>query len=94
MADEHGVLQLQLPPDFDDVLGIAGQRRVLSVIISRKVGTSGADVIEQHDLEVAFECRRHEAPHVLVTAEAMRENHGALALSAHMDVVSCQDVHC
>jgi len=53
---------------------------------------AGADVVEKHNLEVIFELGRHETPHVLIAAEAVRENHSPVAASTHVDIVSCQDV--
>ena len=92
MADKHCVLQSQSTTDLHDVVGVAGKRRVLGLVIGRKVGSSRADVVEKHHLEVVFELRRHEAPHVLIAAEAVREDHRPVTASTHVDVVSRQDV--
>ena len=91
MTDEHSVLQAQFAANLDDVLGVAGKRGILCMVVGRKVGASGTDVIEKHHFKFVFEFWRHEAPHVLVAAEAVGENHSSVAVSTHLDVVSCQD---
>jgi hypothetical protein len=56
--------------------------------------TAGADVVEQHHPVVGLERRGHEAPHVPVAAEPVREHHRAAALaSGHANVVANQHVH-
>ena len=55
--------------------------RILPMVVGRKVGTSGADVSEKHDLEIVFEFGRHETPHVLIAAKAMGKNHRPVAVS-------------
>jgi hypothetical protein len=45
-------------------------------------------MIEQHDPEFVLEGGRDEAPHVLIAAEAMREDHGALAVAANLHVIA------
>ena len=92
MTDEHGVFQPQLTADLDNVLGIAGKHRILSMVIGREVGASRAHMIEEHDFEIVFKFRGHEAPHVLVATEAVGENHSPLALPTDLDVISLQNV--
>jgi hypothetical protein len=45
-------------------------------------------MIERHDSEILLECRRDEAPHVLIAAETMREEHGAVAAPTHLHIVA------
>ena len=87
MAHEDGVLQVQFASDLDHIVGIAGKRRILAGIVGRKIGAAGADMVEQHDLEVPFELRRHEPPHVLIAAEAVGEDHGSVAGATDVHVV-------
>ena len=82
MADEDGVLQVQLSADLDHVIGIAGQARIFGPVVGAKVRAAGADVVEQDSAEILFERGRHESPHVLVATEAMGEHHRPLASAA------------
>src|ERR1700760_3057741 len=93
MPNKDSIFQPQLAANLHHVPGIAGQRRIFGAIISREVRTAGADVVEQHDLEIVLKLRRHEAPHVLVAAETMGEHHAPPASSAHVHVVPGQYVH-
>ena len=53
---------------------------------------SGPDVIEEHDPMIRLERGRHEAPHVLVAAEPVREDHrAAVRASGDVDVVARED---
>src|SRR3982075_135599 len=87
MADEDRVFQVQFAPDLDDVVGIAEKRRIFAGVVGRKVGPASAYMVEEHDLEVPFELRRHEPPHVLVAAEAVGENHGSVPGAANVHIV-------
>ena len=60
----------------------------------REVRAAGPDVVEEHDAVVGLELRRHEAPHVLVAAETVREDDRApVGLPADLDMVAGEDVH-
>jgi hypothetical protein len=61
-------------------------------IVRLQVALAGTDVVEEHDLVVVLERRRHEAPHVLVAAESVREQHGLLAASRDLHVVAANHV--
>jgi hypothetical protein len=50
-------------------------------------------MVEQDGLEVAFECRFHEAPHVLIAAEPVREHHSALAMTSGLNIVALDHIH-
>jgi predicted nuclease of predicted toxin-antitoxin system len=55
---------------------------------------SGADVVGQHQPVVLGEGRRHQPPHVLVAAEAVREHHGTAVLRpCHRHMVPDPDTH-
>jgi hypothetical protein len=45
-------------------------------------------MVKEHDLEVPFELRRHEPPHVLIAAEAVSENHGPASGTTNVHIVS------
>ena len=90
MPDKHSVLQAQFTANFDEVLGIARKRRILSMVLGRKVGASSPDVVEKHHFEIVFEFGRHEAPHILIAPEAVGKNHSTVAVTTHVDVVFCQ----
>ena len=75
VADEDHVAQLQLAADLEHVVGVALQRVVLAAVVGGEVGAAGADVVEEDDAVVVLERRRDEAPHVLVAAEAVGEDH-------------------
>ena len=47
MTDEYGVPEAELEADLYHVVGIASQARILGVVIGAKIGSAGADVIEQ-----------------------------------------------
>jgi hypothetical protein len=91
MTDEHGILQIQFPPNLDGVLGVAGKRRILSVFVGSEVGASSPNVIKKHNFEIVFELGRNETPHVLIAAEAVGENHSPVAVTTNADVVSNQE---
>src|SRR5579872_6475294 len=87
MTYEHRILEAELGADFDYVVGVAGEARIFGPVVGRQVGVARADVVENNCHEVFFERGGHEPPHVLVTAEAMREDHCAIAGAANVDVV-------
>ena len=66
---------IQRAAEFDHVVGVAVERGVLLRVVGREVGAAGADVVEQERAELALEGGSHEAPHVLVAAEAVGEDH-------------------
>jgi hypothetical protein len=91
MSDEYRVLQAEFAADFDDVVGIAGQRRILGLVVGLEIRPASADVIENDRHVVFFELRSHEPPHVLVAAEPVREDHGPVAAAPNMHVVSLEN---
>src|SRR3954464_11378068 len=50
-------------------------------------------MIKQHDLVCALERGRDEAPHVLIAAEPVREEHRLRARPRHPDIVPLYDAH-
>src|ERR1700761_7314932 len=90
MTDEDRILQAELAADLHHVAGIAGQACVFGAVIGLKIRSAGSDVVEYYCHVVPFEGRRYEAPHVLVAAEPVREEHGA-AGAANAHVVPFED---
>ncbi len=93
VADEDAAFDIERAGDLHHVFRIARQRGVLQRIIGREVRAAGPDVVEQHHAEAILEVRRHEAPHVMVAAEPMREHHGAVAPAADLHIVTPQNFH-
>jgi hypothetical protein len=93
VTDEDHVLELQLATDLQDILRVAIERAVLFAIVGSHIGPASADVIEQHDAEAVLEGRRHEAPHVLIAAETVREQHALVATAGDADVIALGDGH-
>lgn len=50
-------------------------------------------LIEQNEPVIVLERRDDESPHVLITPETVRLNHGSRATPKHMDVVSPEIEH-
>jgi hypothetical protein len=48
-------------------------------------------MVEQDRVEVVLEGRSHEAPHILVAAETMSENHRPGVVAPHGNVVTLPD---
>ena len=93
MADEHGPLEPELAYDVYEVVGIPVQACVLGRIVGGKLGAACAHMVEQHGAEPRLESRGHETPHVLVAAEAVGEDHGAVASAVHMHVIAFDRRH-
>ena len=72
-------------------LRVAVERRVALGIVRGEIGLARADVVEQDDPVVVLERGRDEAPHVLVAAEAVREEHGLGAAAEDLHVVAVQN---
>jgi hypothetical protein len=82
------VCEIEFLADLDEIIGITLEVGIFIAAISGKVGAAGPDMIERHDSEILLECRRDEAPHVLIAAETMREEHGAVAAPTHLHIVA------
>jgi hypothetical protein len=93
VAHEDDVFELQLLADLQHILGVAVERAVFRPVVSRHVRGARADMVEEHHAEVVLEGRRDEPPHVLITTEAVREQHRFLAATGGPDVVACDDSH-
>ncbi len=94
MADEHDIAQVELAADVEHVGGVAVQRAVAMPVVGREVGLAGADIVEQDDAEAVLERRPDVAPHDLVAAEAVREDHRpAIGGTVQLDVVASEDTH-
>src|SRR5215207_8490945 len=50
-------------------------------------------MVKKHNLETVLERRRHEPPHFLIAAKAVRKNHGCPPAAAQLHIVSDIDVN-
>ena len=87
------VAQVERVADVEHVLRVAVERRVALGVVRREVGLARADVVEQDDPVVVLERGRDEAPHVLVAAEAVGEQHRLRAARRNADVVAGDNGH-
>ena len=94
VPDEDRAGEPQLAADLEHVGGIPLERSVLAPVVGGGVRLAGAHVVEEDHPVFILEGGSDEPPHVLVAAEAMREDHGLAPFGAReLDVVSSQDVH-
>ena len=70
---------------------VAVERRVALGVVRREIRLARAHVVEEHDAVVVLEGGRDEPPHVLIAAEAVREEHGLRAVAEHVHVVAGPD---
>jgi hypothetical protein len=89
---EDHVAQVEGVHHVQHVLRVPVERGVAGAVVRGEVALPRAHVVEQHHPVVVFERRRHEAPHVLVAPEAVREEHGLRAAPRDADVVAREDV--
>jgi hypothetical protein len=45
-------------------------------------------MVEQHNFESVLECGSNEAPHIVVAAKSVGEDHGAFTRTPHLDIVA------
>jgi len=88
VADEHDVFERELAADREHVVHVAVEPFVLRAIVGASVRAAVADIVEEHDSVVVLEGGRDEAPHVLVAAEAVREEHRLRAAAGDLHVVA------
>ncbi len=93
MTDEDRRSGGELIQQFVDVVRISVQRVVLRAVVGRQVGLAAADVVEAQSAEPLLEGRCQQAPHVLVAAEAMGEDHRDRLFTGDLYVVARSDVH-
>ena len=93
MADEDDILEPQLFADIEHVSGVSVERAVLRSIVRRQIRPTRAHVIEQDDAIRVLEGRSHVAPHVLVAAKAVREEHRLVAMAGDANVVADSSGH-
>ena len=94
VADEDRTVDVQRTQDRQDVLGVAVQRPVALGIEGRVVGMAVADVVEQDHAVLVGKRRPDEAPHVLITAEAVGEDdRRTVGPAVDGDVVAAERVH-
>src|SRR5690242_4860050 len=75
VADEDYVMKIELVNDIEHIVGVAAQCRIFLGVVVVEVGFTRANVIEQYDAVVVLERGHDESPHVLIAAEAVREQH-------------------
>ena len=78
---------------FDRVISVTLQRSVPLPIVGPKVRTTGPGKVLQHGALSFGEVRRQQAPHRLLTAESMHENHRRRTLAKNGHVVTLGDAH-
>ena len=93
VPDEDHLADAELVDDLVQVVGMAVQRVVLGGVVRGEIRHPASDQIEGHDPVAVGEGRRQQAPHALVAAEAMGEDHGRRPLARHADVVALLYVH-
>ena len=76
VPDEDHVPQVELGADVEHVVGVALQGGVAHGVVRREVRAAAAHVVEADHAEVVLERGGDEAPHVLVAAESVGEDHG------------------
>jgi hypothetical protein len=94
VPDEHHIGEAQLVADLEHVIGVALQRRIAVAAEGSNIRAAGADVIEEHDSVAVGERGPDVAPHVLIAAESVCEEHGLSAGEPVLaDVVAGGDAH-
>ena len=86
-------VELELFADLEHVSGVAVEGAVFRSIVGRKIRSASADVVEQHDAIRVLEGRGHVAPHVLVAAKTVREDHRLVAMAGDADIVANTSGH-
>jgi hypothetical protein len=69
------------------------QRTVFLPVIGLDVRGAAADQVEGDNPEFFIERRRQIAPHALVAAESVREQHGDGAVAMDLDVIALLNCH-
>ena len=94
MPDEHHILQVQLPAQLENVLRVTVKAGVPLRVVGRHVGLTGTDMVEYHHPEPVLERRRDVTPHVLITAEPVREQHRlTINRTGQRDVMTAHHIH-
>jgi hypothetical protein len=93
VANEDDVGESQLAADLQDIGGISVERCVPLPIEGGDVGSTRADVIEEHNLVRVRECANDQAPHILIASKPMGEEHRPVASSENSYVVATDDVY-
>src|ERR1700743_1705905 len=88
MADKGYAADFQLLNDLQHIFCIASQRTVVRPVECRKIGIPGADIVEKHQFEVAFESGNHCSPHTLITAISVSKHEGSRTVSADFYIVT------
>src|SRR3982750_3027647 len=93
MADEDDRRSAHGFNDLQNVICIAVQYRVFFAAVLCQVRLSGTHEVEQYNPIVVHKSGGQKAPHVLVAAVTVSEQHGLAAVSDDVDVVSLEDRH-
>jgi hypothetical protein len=93
MPDEYGASQSKFVSDLDYVIRVGGEAGVLLRIIGAEVGPARTYVVEEDNAELVLERRSHVPPHILITAESVREHHRRGTSAADLDVVANDGGH-
>ncbi len=91
MPDEDHLTQVEGVDDVEHVAYIAVEGAIAIHVVRGKITFPRAHVVEAHHAIVVLECGRHEAPHVLVAAEAVGEEHGGGTAPGDAHVVAEED---
>jgi nucleotide-binding universal stress UspA family protein len=92
MPDQHGAAEVEGQADVEEIGRVSIERGVARRIVRAQVRSPRPDIVEQDDAILVGERRGHEAPHVLITAEAMGEDHRRFALAKDLHVVAGENV--
>jgi hypothetical protein len=90
VTDERDAVEIEFAHDVEHVFGVGVERGVPVDGVRVEVGPAVPHVVEEHDAVRVGERRRHEPPHVLITAVAVREQHRRAAPETRLgDRVVC-----
>ena len=93
MADEDDRRSVDCFDDLKNVIRIAAQRCVFFAAVLGQVRFSGTNVVEQNNPVVFHKSGGQKAPHDLVAAVTVDEQHRLATVSDDVDVVSLEDRH-
>jgi hypothetical protein len=85
------VLEVQLAADRQDVVRIALKGAISDLVEGGLIRLAVANVVEENDPVAVLEGRGDVAPHVLVAAIAVGEEHGLLTLAGNLNIVSLKN---
>jgi hypothetical protein len=92
-ADDDDRPRRERLDDLQSIVGVALQAAVPRGIVCRQIRHPAADEVVEDDAVALLVRRREPAPHALVAAEAVREDHRQGTVARHADVVSLRHAH-